>query len=154
MLIQFLNRFGHRFSNIRAVYYDPYQACDNERLEIEHISFFVRPLLHGNEDKPQLCEPRQYQEHEDDFSDCHLFSFVAWDHVSWPGNDFYVGSRATDDGVKAAATNSMAVMTGIEGSYNAETYKYDPPADYGSWDNVVRENRIRIRVDDNLSVMV
>jgi len=40
-----------------------------------------------------------------------------WDHVSWPGNDFYGGSRSTDDGVKAAATDSMAALTGVEGRY-------------------------------------
>ena len=35
---------------------------------------------------------------------------MAWDYVSWPGNDFYGDLRNTDDGVKAAATNSMEVM--------------------------------------------
>ena len=54
----------------------------------------------------------------DDFSGCILFSIVAWDHVSWPGNDYFGGSRSTDDGVKAAATDSMAVLTGIEGHYD------------------------------------
>src|SRR5262249_44771579 len=42
---------------------------------------------------------------------------VAWDHVSWPGNDFLGGSRATDDGVKAAASNSMSALAGVEGKY-------------------------------------
>ena len=153
VLIEFLMRFGHRFSNIRAVYYDPYGECANERLEIGEISFFVRPLMHGNEDKSQLCEPRKYEEHGDEFAGCHLFSVVAWDHVSWPGNDFYVGSRVTDDGVKAAATNSMAVMTGVEGYYNDQTFTYDPPMDYGTWENVVRKDRLQIHVKDNMQVM-
>lgn len=151
MLITFLNKHGSSFSNIRAVYYDPYQECDNERLEINGISFFVRPLTKGNENKSQLCEPQKYEE-GDDFSDCELFSFVAWDHVSWPGNDFYTGSRTTDDGVKAAATNSMTIMTGIEGHYNVQTNKFDPPVQYKNWQEVVLENNIQIQVKDNILI--
>ena len=40
---------------------------------------------------------------------------------------FTGGGRATDDGVKVAATNSMAVMAGVEGRYNRGTYQYPPP---------------------------
>ena len=57
-----------------------------------------------------------------DFNDMDLYIVVAWDHVSWPGNDFYIGARATDDGVKAAATDVMFKMTGIEGSYDSRVY--------------------------------
>ena len=114
-----------RFPHIKAIYYDPYQECANARTEIGHISFLVRPLTHGNDDKPQLCPPAQYEERAGEFADCDLFSLVAWDHVSWPGNDFYIGSRATDDGVKAAATDTMRVMTGVAGRYNRLTYQYE-----------------------------
>jgi len=110
---------------------------DNEREEINLISFLIRPLMKGNENKPQLCSPQKYEEKGDNFSDCELFSFVAWDHISWPGNDFYIGSRATDDGVKAAATDSMFVITGIEGQYNSITNKYDPPKNYKYWEEVI-----------------
>jgi len=78
---------------------------------------------------------------------------VAWDHVSWPGNDFYGGSRSTDDGVKAAATNSMTVMTGIEGQYNPVTYHYEPPTKYRNWAAVVQQNNLRIKVEQNLSIL-
>ena len=105
MLHRLLVEHGAALSHIRAVYYDPYQECQNERWAIEGIDFLVRPLTHGNETKPQLCQPTAYEEAGDDFSACELVSVVAWDHVSWPGNDFYQGARATDDGVKAAATN-------------------------------------------------
>ena len=152
-LIEFLKQHVSRFPNIRAVYYDPYRECCNERHEINHISFFARPLTKGNQDKPQLCKPQEYEESGDDFSHCELFSFVAWDHVSWPGNDFYLGSRATDDGVKAAATNSMAVMTGFEGSYNHQTNTYDPPPEYRNWGDLVLKERIHIMVKDNLLIL-
>ena len=90
---------------------------------------------------------------DDDFSNCELFSFVAWDHVSWPGNDFYIGSRATDDGVKAAATSSMAAMTGVEGMYNTRTYKYESPSGYTNWNDVIFTHHIRLYLaQDNLFV--
>ena len=94
--------------------------------------------------KSQLCPPSDYAEDGDDFSDCILFSVVAWDHVSWPGNDYFGGSRCTDDGVKAAATDSMAVLTGIEGHYDPHRGAYLPPAPYRTWDEVVRQNGLRL----------
>ncbi len=151
-LIRFLERHGERFPNVRAVYYDPFRECNNERHEIGHISLFVRPLTKGNAGKSQLCQPQAYAEAGDDFTDCELFSFVAWDHVSWPGNDYYIGSRATDDGVKAAATDSMAVMTGVEGAYNSRTYTYDPPRMHKTWEDVVLARQIQLQVKDNLVV--
>ncbi len=152
-LIRFLENHATRLPHVRAVYYDPYQECRNERFEIGHISFFVRPLTQGNAGKSQLCPPQAYQEKGDDFSNCTLSSFVAWDHVSWPGNDFYLGSRATDDGVKAAATSSMMAMTGVEGVYNPRTNTYDPPREYRNWNELVLRKGIQIKASDNLVVV-
>ncbi len=149
-LIAFLETYSSNFSNIKVVYYDPYSECENERLEIGKIDFLVRPLIKGNVNKPQLCQPQNYAEAGDDFTDLELFSFVAWDHVSWPGNDFYLGARATDDGVKAAATNLMKVMTGIEGSYDTQISQYCPPAEYLNWLDVVLKNKIQLEVANNL----
>jgi hypothetical protein len=152
-LITFLETHGNKFTNIKVVYFDPYQECQNERIEIDGISLFVRPLTKGNIDKPQLCQPQQYAEDGDNFTDYELFSFVAWDHVSWPGNDFYIGARSTDDGVKAAATNLMTVMTGIEGEYNPQIHSYCQPAKYETWKNVVLKNKLQLAVADNLIVL-
>lgn len=152
MLTRFLHQHAARFPHIKAVYYDPYQECHNKRMEIGHLSFMVRPLTQGNQHKPQLCPPSAYEEDGDDFSTCDLFSFVAWDHVSWPGNDFYGGARATDDGVKAAATSSMAAMTGVEGSYNTSSHTYNPPSGYGNWNNVIQRNQIHLHVKNNLEI--
>ncbi len=149
-LAAFLKTHSSKFSNIKVVYYDPYSECENRRMEIDRISLLVRPLTKGNNLKPQLCRPEIYAEIDDNFDDCELFSFVAWDHVSWPGNDFYGGSRVTDDGVKAAATNVMMVMTGIEGTYDRHTHKYIPPAKYTDWGDVVSKNQLQLEVKDNL----
>jgi len=144
VLIKFLNKYKAEFSNIKAVYYDPYSECNNESLEIANISFLVRPLTKNNENKAQLCKPIEYEEKGYDFSNYELFSIVAWDHVSWPGNDFYINSRVTDDGVKAAATNSMHIITGIKGSYNSETNKYLAPKEYKNWGDLVIKHQLSL----------
>ena len=98
--------------------------------------------------KSQLSRPESFAEADDDFSNCSLYSVVAWDHVSWPGNDFYIGSRMTDDGVKAAATNSMSVFTNLVGEYDQFVYKYLPPKPYSTWKEIVdqklREGTLRL----------
>lgn len=144
VLERFLTQHGASFPHIKAVYYDPFSECSNSRQEIHHTSLMVRPLLQGNAGKSQLCRPSTYAEAGDDFSNCILFSIVAWDHVSWPGNDYFGGSRSTDDGVKAAATDSMAVLTGIEGHYDPHRGAYLPPAPYRTWGDVVRQNGLRL----------
>ena len=58
-------------------------------------------------------------------------------------NNFYTGHRCTDDGVKAAATNSMTVLTGIEGQYDSFNNTYDPPSEYRNWAEVVHKNNLR-----------
>jgi hypothetical protein len=142
VLDRFLTECGASFPNLKAVYFDPYSECGNARREIHGISFMVRPLtVPGNERKSQLCRPSAYAEVGDDFSDCALYSIVAWDHVSWPGNDFFAGSRSTDDGVKAAATNSMSMLTGVEGNYDPAHGKYQPPQSYPDWEAVVEDSR-------------
>lgn len=154
VLQRLLETHHRKLEHLRAVYFDPYRECENQRFEIDGISLLVRPLMKGNEHKPQLCRPETYQEKGDDFSLCDLFSIVAWDHVSWPGNDFYRGVRMTDDGVKAAATDSMRVMTGIKGSYDPVSHGYLPPAEYEDWSRAVIEHKVQFQVEDNLLVFL
>ena len=45
----------------------------------------------------------------------------------------------TDDGVKAAATNSMSVLTRVEGVYNSHLNKYQPPNSFPTWKDVVED---------------
>jgi hypothetical protein len=139
-----LERHAGSLPGIRTVWFDPYSECGNERYEIGWISFLVRPLQKTNPKRAQLCRPVDFEESGDDYSGCDLFSLVAWDHVSWPGNDFYVGARSTDDGVKAAATDSMRVMTGFTGSYNPYNFMYEPPADLSTWESLILRNKLRI----------
>lgn len=138
----FLERHGKAFSCIKAVHYDPYSECQPSRRDIHGIQFIARPLLSAGGGKPQLCPPTDYEEAGDNFSDCRLFSLVAWDHVSWPGNDFFGGSRCTDDGVKAAATNSMEVLTGVAGNYSPLQNAYLPPPPFRTWGQLVSQTDI------------
>lgn len=154
-LRRLLTEHGASLPNLKAVYFDPYGECENARVEIEGISFMVRPLrMPGNEEKSQLCRPVSYEDPGDDFSGCTLYSLVAWDHVSWPGNDFFGGARATDDGVKAAATDSMFSLTGVEGHYDPAQGKYQPPQPYRNWAAVVQDGKRtrRLRLWNPLAV--
>ncbi len=144
VLDRILTTHGASYPHIKVIYYDPFNECTNSRQEVHGISLMTRPLLQENAGKPQLCHPTAYEETGDSFSDCLLFSIVAWDHVSWPGNDFFAGSRATDDGVKAAATDSMRGLTGVEGRYDASSAAYLPPAPYRTWEEVVTKNGLRL----------
>jgi hypothetical protein len=148
-----LEQHAANLPHVKAVWLDPYQECSNESHTIGHILFRVRPLTQGNQDKPQLCPPIHYQERGDDFSQCLLYSLVAWDHVSWPGNDFYGGARATDDGVKAAATDSMLRLTGITGAYDTGRQAYEPPAPYRTWGQLVADRGITLRANNRIIVL-
>jgi hypothetical protein len=144
VLERLLAEHGEALPNLKAVYFDPYSECANTRREIHGISFMVRPLtMQPGGGKSQLCHPSAYAEPGDDFSGCSLSSIVAWDHVSWPGNDFYGDARSTDDGVKAAATSSMQVLTGVTGTYDGIAGKYKPPKECRSWAEVVEQGRAK-----------
>ena len=147
-----LERHGHHWPHIAVVWFDPYAECASTTQTIHGIEFKVRPLTKGHDDTPQLCLPKVYMEHDPTDQPLHLFSIVAWDHVSWPGNDFYAGARATDDGVKAAATTAMMTMTGFERVYDSRHWKYLPPAGYANWEDVVRRNNLVIQVRDRLRI--
>lgn len=152
-LLTLLGRQAGRLRHIRVIHFDPFDECANERHDIDHLSLRVRPLTHGNHHRPQLCPPSAYAEEGEDFSDLQLYSLVAWDPVSWPGNDYWGGARATDDGVKAAATDLMRVITGVEGRYDPRTHGYQPPAPFRNWEQVARAHRVRLEIAGNLNVI-
>jgi hypothetical protein len=147
-LERLLSDMTAQIPHIRAVIFDPYDECRDRELTFSHTQFRVRPLLRSGNPHPQLCRPVDYAESGDDFRDCDLFSLVAWDQVSWPGNDFYAGARATDDGVKAAATSSMYAMTGIEGYYDAVRAMYLPPRGYRNWRECVERNGLGLELGE------
>jgi len=152
-LLALLGRYADRLPHIRAIHFDPFNECTNEWHGFGDLSLRVRPLTLGNHDKPQLCPPQTYAENGEDLSACGLYSLVAWDPVSWPGNDFWGGTRASDDGVKAAATDLMGVLTGTEGHYDDHLHGYQPPPPYRTWEQLVLNQRLKLRVAGNLRVL-
>lgn len=148
-----LKKHAQTWTNLKAIFYDPYQECQNKMEKIHHLHFLTRPLTKGNQGKSQLATPITFNEENLNFQDCFLFSLVAWDHVSWPGNDYYAGSRATDDGVKAAATDSMYELTNIEGYYSNQKKAYLPPNDFTNWNNVVEKYQLKLDIANKISVL-
>ena len=146
-LADILERIADSLPSINAVWYDPYNDCEMASRTFGHLKMLTRPLLKDLSPKPQLSEPQILG-----FENCDLYSVVAWDHVSWPGNDYYVGSRATDDGVKAAATDTMRKVTGVAGRYDKRQAKYLPPEEYGNWNDVVSRNNLRLKAVDRIFV--
>lgn len=138
-----LKKHEKKFPNIACIYYDPYNEVENTEKNIGGIKYQVRPSEQtpdGQDKKPQLLPPEQYEEKKGEFKNCTLYKIVAWDHVSLPGNDFYESNtRNTDDGVVAAATNVLQKITGIEDKYNKDDMMYLPPAGYRDWEQVARK---------------
>ncbi len=151
-----LEKHGPNLPNIRAIYFTPVDESNKSNKDhptiINGIDFRVRPQYintgKSNPDiKPQLCHPVEYNESsKDHFDNCEFFSFVAWDHVSWPGNDFYGGSRLTDDGVKGAATDLMYQMTDVQSGYDTKKQCYAPPKGVSNWEQVIEERDIKLQV--------
>jgi hypothetical protein len=151
VLKDLIERHAATLPNVEVIYYDPYDECENRRQEIGGVSFRIRPYTQRS-GKAQLCEITDYEEEGDDLRNLKLYSIVAWDHVSWPGNDFYGGTRATDDGVKAAATDLMCRMTQIQGTYNSTNYSYEPPLPFRNWEEVVISKNLELYAKENLIV--
>jgi hypothetical protein len=143
-LEEILEAGAPELDRLRLVRFDPYDECADHGVSLDATSFRVRPLLSTAYPRAQLCGVAAYQEPGDDLSGCDLFSIVAWDHVSWPGNDFFRGARVTDDGVKAAATSAMCSLTGVEGHYDRVTNRYLPPPEYRDWEAVVTDNSLTL----------
>lgn len=133
---------NYMFENIEAIIFDPFISLKfnkNESYEFNHTKFMIKPsILGGN--KQQLANPNTMINSDH----CRLYSIVAWDHVAWPGNDFYIDSRMTDDGVKSAATNMMFKITNIKGDYDKRYFKYLPPRNFFTWEDVVKHYKLSL----------
>jgi hypothetical protein len=147
-LERLLHDIAPEIERIATVVYDPYDECADHATTFAATRFRVRPLRRSANPHPQLCRPADYAEDGEDAGDCDLYSLVAWDQVSWPGNDFYAGARATDDGVKAAATSSMLAITGVEGRYDPRRAMYQPPEPYRNWGDCVRSKGLTLALGD------
>ena len=120
-----LENHGKMLSNISLIYFDQHEHPNVESEEhktIEGIDY-LRYCKNNTNHKNLLEDPKSYG---DKYADDILFAFVAWDHLSFPGNDYFTGSRWTDDGVKAAATSSMTSLLQVPGQYFKTQHRYYP----------------------------
>lgn len=147
-LIRLLEARAPALTRVRTIIFDPYDESVDSTRQIGPLELRTRPLTLSQNPHPQLCRPTRYEEKDDDFSDRDLYSLVAWDHVSWPGNDYFIGARATDDGVKAAATTSMRSMTGLPGHYDRQRAMYLPPDGYRNWADCVARNSLKLELGE------
>lgn len=148
---QVLKDNGERLTHIACVRFDPYIGLEDAEDSIHGISYRVRPYLRSMFQRPQLSDVRRLEEQKGELEGCLLSSVVAWDPVSWPGNDFYIGNRTTDDGVKAAASSLMTAMTGIEGEYRASDHGYYPSDDKKDcWEQLIRRQNLRLNSKGNV----
>lgn len=132
-----LNKHKDKLQQIDIVHYDPYEGDKENTSKIGHINYRVRPSKDVTT-TGQLAYP------EGSAAETHtLTSFVAWDQFSWPGNDYWPGDRTTDDGVKAASTDSMDVITGVQGTYNPNNGSYEPPKEYNNWQHLVKYKQLQ-----------
>lgn len=144
-IVRILREEGESLNHIACVRFDPYLNLRDSERKIHGIDYRVRPFLKSMFPRPQLSEIRRLEEEKGEFDKCILSSVVAWDPVSWPGNDFYSGNRSTDDGVKGAATSLMLETTGLKGAYNARLNGYYPEKDEEStWFSLIRKNNIKL----------
>ncbi|MDB2592830.1 hypothetical protein N9Y17_03920, partial [Gammaproteobacteria bacterium] len=113
-LEQILEKHGQKYPNIKGIYYSPEKPKQAGTKNINGCNFIVSNGFWKADAIQLLSKPETFGKQ---YKDCTLFKLGAWDHYSYPGNDFFINSRHTDDAVSAAATNSMQVLFDIEGKY-------------------------------------
>ena len=155
---QLLEEHHRSLPNIAGIHLDTFateslgEDEDLERENIGHIIYRKQELEidHGRDGtrKQQLDKPENFDKR---FDKCKLFSVVAADALSWPGNDMNVGSRATDEEEKTGATNAMTVMTGIEGSYGDIERVYSLEGN-ATAENYILANKIRIETNGRIEL--
>jgi hypothetical protein len=130
---------------VSVVNYDPFlpngtkgqETLSIERSSGENLNFMIRPL----QDLPQAQKASQLEFPKDgaDYNngDFRLVKIVAWDHFSYPGNDIWRDSRATDDGVTAASTNTFEAMIKC-GQFGGDRQADECQMDYTSGTGIAR----------------
>jgi hypothetical protein len=102
---------------VDTVTYDPFSPnfIDEEdlvdQLALPGIAnFIIRPLQTSG---VQAASQLEFPKVDDINEQCRLVKIVAWDHFSYPGNDMWADSRATDDGVTFASTDTFLAMKNL-----------------------------------------
>ena len=116
--VALLKKHGHKFKHIEAIYFDAFEGL-KPSVEIIHGITFLTLTSKSNPSALKQLSPLP-EEHKD----CQHFTVLAWDALSWPGNDYWGDSRHTDDGAKGAATDVMSRLSGLKGEYSETDKRY------------------------------
>lgn len=149
VLERILELYGSEWPGIKVVYYDAFNEGRCDRTKIHGIDFISQPLeQNGDNPRFQLSPPQAYEGvaggADDDFASCDFFSVATWGHASWCHMAFWTGERSSDASAKAAATDCMYALTGVKGSYDAQTARYVPPEGYKDWSDVVDQHGLTL----------
>lgn len=143
---------GEELRNISLIYFNQNENPDllnipSSQSENIHGIKFLCSYTNDPNHKNLLDKPSNYGK---TYQNHILFAFVAWDHLSYPGNDFFKNDRYTDDGVKAAATSSMTSLLAVQGVY--KNFKYSPEylnsMNMKEWGKVVEDLNYKLNTKD------
>ena len=138
-----LRKHAQQLRNIAGVYFMEYEHMSSSHIaeyKCEEIS-----IIRWKNGPSLLAENKVIAP---ELGDCHIAKFVAWDHFSWPGNDFFANSRHTDDGVSAAATNVMEKLLPNNGQYHYEynamvkMFLASQKGEHLNWEQVMPQHRL------------
>jgi hypothetical protein len=154
VLRQLLINYYGQFPCIKTIRYDGRALMPSyQRDVIGGTSLFAYASAMDNDTPSQLRGPNRRGDYNPNDK---FFSIVAWDHFSYPGNDFWTMGRHSDDGVKAAATSVMSNITNRLGYYDEKDNKYKPVVSpLHTWEEVAMDSpeSTYLYVKDNLIVI-
>ncbi len=139
-LQKIIEKHGAAFPNIAGIY----SNYTEEKV-------YKKPIPHKTGKLPLLEKPEVYAKQlklpEGKYT---LVKAVAWDHISWPGNDFWNNNnRSTDDGASAAASAICYTLTGVKGQYDKKTQKYLPPQGMRDWEQVINDKNLTLKTEED-----
>src|SRR5207247_836308 len=73
-----------------------------------------------------------------------VYPVIAADHLSFPGNDGYVGSSSTHEGGCCTRTNVYSVLTGEQGVFTPQTTIFAPSNPQKKWLDVCHDKTVTL----------
>jgi hypothetical protein len=134
-LKQLLEKHGSQLGNIKEIYFDTFamifdQPTSTKIYEIDFVCVSSSNTSYST--RRQLAKAPEKLT---------LATIVAGDLLSWVGNDMWVDSRATDEGVKCGSSLALVQIACAHGidfhqfQYNETLGKYEP-ANHEGWNNL------------------
>lgn len=147
-----LAKHAAQLKGLAGVVFDGYTGTPNTTATIGHIKYAAN--ANSAQGRPLMSQSSVFATElglppSDPIT---LSRLVAWDHFSFPGNDYWSSNnRATDDGVCGGSTDTCSIITGQPGHYDGARKLY--LSDQGpDWGQVARMKSILMKADRCLIV--